>query len=170
MNDVSKFIVDTNTFITPYKSYYAPDLHPEVWEGFKNAIIDCKIIILDLVKVELLDGNDWLSEWINQFDVSLILSRNDLRIINKYTEVLEYLSNSGYYTENALIEWSDETKADAWLIAAAAVNNYELITLEKPNNNLSNINKTKRAKIPDVCYHFGVKWGDIYYLRRQLGI
>ena len=61
------------------------------------------------------------------------LDRRQPEIIAKYTEVLTHLQTNPCYQEAALREWSKATVADPWLIAAAAVKGYTIITLETPN-------------------------------------
>lgn len=60
--------------------------------------------------------------------------------------------------------------ADPWLIAAAAVNDYTIITAEVPSSGLSPKTQNKSAKIPDVARAFGVKSNNLYYMMRTLGI
>ena len=59
--------------------------------------------------------------------------------------------------------------ADPWLIAAAAVNHYTIVTFEKPNDGLNARNPSKNAKIPDVASEFGVETVDLYSMMRELG-
>ena len=60
--------------------------------------------------------------------------------------------------------------ADPWLIAAAAVNGYKLITFEQASGSLNTKNKSGRVKIPDIAEHFDVEVHNLYYMMRQLGI
>lgn len=56
------------------------------------------------------------------------------------------------------------------MIAAAAVNNYTIITFEVSSGGLSVKTPNKNAKIPDVAKAFGVKTQNLFYMMRALGI
>lgn len=34
-----KYLLDTNVFLTPYESYYAPDIVPSFWEALEDVFI-----------------------------------------------------------------------------------------------------------------------------------
>lgn len=83
---------------------------------------------------------------------------------------MQYVQTCGLYKEQALASWAPEDVADPWLIAAAAVYDYTIITVEAPSGGLSLKTQNKNAKIPDVANAFGVKTNDLYYMMRQLEI
>ena len=128
VNAKEKFLIDSNSFITPYRFYYAFDLIPSYWEELARHTEAGRIILLDMVKKEIEQGKD------------------------------------------ALNAWSQATVADPWLIAAAAVNGYTIISDEASAGTLSIKNQSKNAKIPDVAKNFGVKSKPLFYMMRQLGI
>lgn len=167
-NTSIKYLVDTNSLITPFKTYYPFDFARKFWEQLKKSIIDGDIIILDVVKEELNKGDDELSEWINQIDTSLILNHIHPSIIANYAEILQHIQLSEYYKEKALLDWSKGDVADPWLIATARTKGYKLVTFETKNANLNSINKCSRAKIPDVCEVFGVECDNLYNMMRIL--
>lgn len=167
-NDI--FLVDANSFITPYRQYYAFDLIPSYWEQLSKHIKSGRIVLLDMVKSELDKGDDDLANWIKNTDNIVICNHRTIEIILKYQEVLQYVQTCGLYKETALNSWAPEHIADPWLIATASVNNYTIITAEVPSGGLSKKNPNKNAKIPDVANAFGVKTGDLFYMMRNLGI
>lgn len=57
----------------------------------KNHINAGNIILLDMVKAELIKGDDDLSLWIKEFDRNLILSHSKKPILNIYAQVLNYV-------------------------------------------------------------------------------
>jgi len=163
-----KFLVDTNSLITPYRLYYAFDLVPSYWDRLSENI--GKIVLLDMVKSEIDKGNDDLTVWVNSlkgFEICYHLSQE---IVDKWQEVIQYVQTCGLYNENALHSWAQINVADPWLIAAAAVYGYTIITLEGSAGRLSPMNKSGKVKIPDVARAFGVKTNNIFYMMRQLGI
>ncbi len=166
----ARYLIDTNTLITPYKIYYPFDLAPNFWVKLKREINNGKLLILDLVKEELAKGDDELSDWIKDIDNTLIISRKSPEIMKKYSEILVYIQTCGYYKVDAVTNWSRQEIADAWIIAAASVHNLTLITQEKPNGGLNTSNKARDAKIPDICKQFNVKCEDLFYMMRQLSL
>lgn len=71
------------------------------------------------------------------------------------------------YNSKALAEWSDNNRADAWLVAAAMAFKYTLVTFERPNNSLGT-NKTSHPKIPDIAAIFDINCIDLYTMMREL--
>ena len=167
---VEKFLIDANSFMTPYRQYYAFDLIPAYWVELSKRTDSGRLILLDMVKAEIEKGKDELAAWIDRETGFVICNHVSAEIIAKYQEILQYVQNCGLYKEQALRIWSDNEVADPWLIAAAAVNDYTIITAEAPSGGLSIKTPNKEAKIPDVAKAFGVKTGSLYYMMRQLSI
>lgn len=162
------FLIDTNALITPHLTYYPFDFAPSFWSQMEENIKNGNIVILYMVKAEITQGNDALSDWMNNLDIGTLVDRRQSGIITKYSEVLTFLQNDPRYHEAALHEWSKGSVADPWLIATAADKGYTVITFEKPVGGLSSRNPSKRPKIPDVAAAFDVQTKDLFYLMRQL--
>ena len=162
-----KFLIDSNSIITPYNSYYSFDISIKFWEQLKAKINDGSIIILDLVKDEILKGEDDLSNWFNNLGISTCISHKEPNIISKYAEILQFIQQNSCYKESALKEWAQEHIADAWLIATASVYNYTLITFERKQfetahsnyhtNNNDNIKNLKKETINKTRTTFNQK-------------
>lgn len=167
-NNCTRYLIDTNTLITPYKLYYPFDLAINFWRQMKEEINNGNLLILDLVKKELIKGDDELSEWIKDINSSLIVSRKNPDILKKYGEILGYIQTCGYYKDDAVKNWADKDIADAWIIATASVYDFTVITQEVSNGNLNTKNKARNAKIPDICKEFDVKCENLFYMMRQL--
>lgn len=165
---MAKFLIDANVFVTPYRQYYPFDLAPSFWEKLEELIKDGTVVVLDMVKAEVLQGTDDLSNWMGSLEIGDYLDRRQPEIIAKYTEVLTHLQTNPCYHEAALHEWAKATVADPWLIAAAAVKGYTIITLEKTNTSLSPNAPSKKPKIPDVASALGVDVHDLFFLMRKL--
>ena len=123
-----------------------------------------------MVKAEIDKGNDDLANWINRQAGFVICNHISPEIISKYQEILQYIQTCGLYKEQALQTWANSDVADPWLIAAAAVNDYTIITTEVLSGGLSIKNPNRNAKIPDVAKAFGVSTKNLYYMMRQLRI
>lgn len=165
-----KFLIDSNSFITPARLYYAFDLVPSYWKALSEHSDTGRLILLDMVKEEINKGKDDLSAWINQETGFAICKHVEPAIIGKYQEVMNYLQSCRFYSEKAIWNWSQDGIADPWLIAAAAVNGYTIITAEVPSGALSVKTPSKNAKIPDVAREFGVKTKNLFYMMREMGI
>lgn len=163
-----KFLIDANAVITPYLSYYPFDFALKFWEQLETNIKNGAIAVLDLVKVEIENGNDDLSEWIKGISIGSFIDRRDGEILANYAEVLNYVQTSDYYNDKALSKWSKANVADAWLIAVANMQGYTIITFEKPAGSLHPKNPSGNPKIPDVCAEFNVANEDLFYMMRKL--
>ena len=124
MMEKGLFLIDANSLITPYLTYYPFDLVKTFW---------------------------------NQMEVHI-----------KNGEVLRHIQDNPAYKPAALTEWSREEVADPWLIAAAAVGNYTIVSFENENKGLNTRNPSKNAKIPDVAKVFKVEVKSLYYMMRVL--
>lgn len=164
-----KFLVDTNSFITPYKSFYPFDFAPTFWGQLGSKLEKERLCVLDIVKDEIKNGNDELSKWFQKIKRINVCNMKDGKIICKYAEVISYIQMSGIYNDKALREWSRIGVADPWLIAAATAYNYTIVTFEQPAGGLNIKNPSGKPKIPDVANQFGVKCENLYYMMRELG-
>lgn len=162
------FLIDANSLITPFQSYYPFDWAPNFWQSMENAILSGHVKLLDVVRDEILRGDDELKTWVQHFDDTAIMSRQNHDIINMYSDVLGHIQTCGFYKSNALTEWSYDNVADGWLIAAAGNGGYTVVTFETPNNNLNSRYPSKTAKIPNVCDHFSIRYVTLFDMMRAL--
>lgn len=140
------FLIDTNSFIAPYLNYYPFDFAPGFWEQMKQFIKNGRIVLLDMVKAEVLQGKDDLREWMNELEIGKLIDHRESAILAQYAAVLQYIQENPCYQAAALTEWARGTVADAWLIATASVYNYTIITFEGSNSGLNPKNQQKRQK------------------------
>jgi len=166
---LTKFIIDANVLIAPYNNYYSFDLLPTFWDQMKKHIECGNIIILDLVKDEIeKHTDDDLSKWLKTIKIKTYIKFRNPNTIPCYSEIIKHVDECGYYiTDKVLLDW-DHPSADPWLIATASAYKYKIVTFEQTAGKLSNKSKSKRAKIPDVCDHFGVEYCNLYEMMRSL--
>ena len=164
------FLIDANSLITPHLTFYPFDFAPGFWKHLERSIKDGRIAILDMVKVEILRGNDGLKEWMENLEIGEYIDHREQSVFQKYSDILRYVQSNPCYQHAALMEWSRESVADPWLIATAAAYNYTVITFEEPNKGLNPRTPSKNAKIPDVANEFGVKTEKLFYMIRELGL
>ena len=170
MENQEIFLLYANSFITPYKQYYAFDLIVPYWDEIIKYNNKGRIVVLDMVKNEIMSGKDELSKWLKNIDSLNTIPHKEINTVLKYQEVIQYVKNSKLYKESAFLEWSREEVADPWIISSAAINNYTIVTLEVSSGSLSDKNPNKRAKIPDVAKAFGVDTINLFEMMRRLGI
>ena len=165
------FLVDANSLITPYKAFYPFDFAPGFWKQMKSHIQNGGIAILDKVEKEICfakQNKDTLQEWFETLNIANYIDHREAAIVSLYASVLQHLQSNPCYKPEALAEWSRDSVADAWLIAAAAVHGCTLITFETFNKGLNSNSPSKRAKIPNIASDFNVKTGNLYDLMKTL--
>lgn len=168
VNMEEKFLLDANTFITPFKNYYSFDIASGFWSQLKLKLKLDSVYVLDLVKDEVMKGDDELSDWFGAILEKNIIDRRNISIIEKYREVLIFLQDSPLYSDKALRNWSDANIADPWLIAAASVLKYTLVSFETSAGAISS--PSGRPKIPDIARKFDVKCVNLFYFMRKMNI
>lgn len=163
------FLIDANSLITPHLTYYPFDFAERFWNQLEMYIQNGDIAILDLIKEELLQGDDNLKEWMAALTIGNYIDRREPDILTCYASVLSHVQTNQCYKIDALTEWAKGNVADPWLIAAAKAKGYTIITFETSNQGLNARNPSKNAKIPDVANVFGVKTKNLFYMMRELG-
>lgn len=165
-----KFLLDADTFITPFKNYYPFDFAPGFWTQLKPKLKLDSVYILDVARNEIIKGEDELSEWLKAIpDINIVDRRNEL-IVKKYGEVLKFLQESPLYSERALRTWADVNVANPWLIAAAGVLDCTLVTFETSAGVISANSPSGKPKIPDIARKFDVKCKNLFHFMREMNI
>lgn len=165
-----KFLLDANTFITPFQSYYPFDLAPGFWQQLESKMRLDSVFVLDVAKNEIMAGGDELSGWFGSISGVNIIDRRNVSIITKYGEILRFLQGSPIYSEKALRNWSGANVADPWLIAAASAFGYTLITFETSAGVISVNSPSGKPKIPDIAREFHVKCENLFYFMKKVNI
>ena len=163
------FLIDANSLITPHLTFYPFDFAKSFWVQLEQSILNGDVAILDLVKTEVLQGEDHLTDWMDSISIGNYIDRRDPTILRYYSTVLESINSNNCYKPSALAEWAKANVADPWLISSAKAKGYTIITFEEHNKGLNSRNPSKEAKIPDVASSFGVKTENLYYMMRTLG-
>jgi hypothetical protein len=162
------FIIDSDSLIRPYRSFYTFSFAPNFWLFIENELLSNRIILLDMVYDEINVGNDELSNWLRNIPALEPIDHKDSDIIKNYGDILNFIQNCGYYRIEALNGWSNAKTADPWLIATAMANQYTIISFESSQGILNKVNPSRSAKIPDICKQFNVPCRDLYYMMDKL--
>jgi hypothetical protein len=138
------FLVDSNTFIEPYKMYYPFDLAPTFWDFVKLNIENGNIAVLSKVFDEVDKGGDSLSDWLQKLVFTKIDHRTqDVREV--YKQIMSHIQNSKsqtgteLYNDKALQEWADNNRADAWLVATGKAKGYTIILSRSKTTHLARL-------------------------------
>ena len=164
----SFFLIDANSLITPYHNYYSFDFARGFWTQMEHHIREGNVALLDVVKDEILRGNDDLTEWFKKLEIGRLIDHRELPILHSYGLVLQYIQNNPFYRDSALAEWSKNTVADPWLIATGQVYKCSVVTFETANSNPDINYPWKMAKIPQVASEFGVTTVNLFSMMRAL--
>ena len=165
-----KFLLDSNIFMTPSRSYYSFDFAQGFWRQMRTAIHSGNVFILDVIYKEITKGNDKLAEWLkNTIDNnnSCKIRVQDEEIIKEYSKIQNYISTCNLYQQQAISEWAKREIADPWLIATAIAKNCTIITFEIHGNPQSQ-QKAKKIKILDIADYFRVSYHDLFYFMRKM--
>ena len=162
-----KYLIDANSLIRPARAYYPFDFAPSFWQQLRPKISLDKIAVLDKVRDEILKGTDELSAWISDLPNECILSTQDMQTLQKYRNVLSFIHQSDKYSEAALRRWSQLNIADPWLIAAAKVYGYTLLSFEQSAGTIPEGSRSKNPKLPDVARHFQVPYTSLFDMMRN---
>lgn len=171
---MKQYLIDSNSLISPYRTFYQFDLIPAFWDWFKQTY-DKSIYLVDKVRDELCHATgvnkDQLQLWIEGNCLSkgkIITPNTDSNVLSEYKKILKYIKDADIYTQRSFDEWSLIEKADPWLIAIAKVYGYTIVTMEERDRNLNPKFPTrKEPRIPDVCAALGVDCINLYELMKE---
>lgn len=156
------FILDTSSFIEPYRRFYAFDIAPAFWAALLDCAREGMLTSLDVVHAEI-TGGDGLGQWAASHAANLFRSSDDSRVTQAYTEVMSWVSHSGQYLSAAKAKFA--SGADGWIVAFAMALGHTVVTQEVS----SPLSRT-RVKIPDACAAMNVPCVDTFQMLRLLGV
>lgn len=163
-----KYILDTNSFITPHRGGYNPlDVAVSFWNKIQELSDTSIIRSIDKVKAELFVNDDELKQWVNNTLPKDFFERFESEAtMAKLREVSTWAQAHGTYNTTAKTKFLNTDKADIYLVAysAAYPEDYTIVSFEKPNpRNVGEI------KLPDACNAFGARCIMMADMFRELG-
>ena len=123
-----RYLIDTSSILTPYKTYYNPSIAPKFWEIFSDFIINSrKIFTIEKVIKEInkYHENDSICKWVNEnFNRNnlVIYEQKEPKIIQYYSILMEWAEREtqrGRFKSVARDEFAKDNNADPWIIATA---------------------------------------------------
>ena len=153
-----QFWLDANSLIQAKNGPFKFERIKSFWVWLDGKIREGYVVMPKQIYKEIVEqvqSKDQLAQWVkNRREKGLCIKPNR-DVQNLVQQVADYV-NSRHDWANS---WEFLDGADAWLIAHALYTNGTVVTHEssiKPN--------AKKARIPNVCKHFGVKCVDLYQL------
>ena len=152
-----KYLLDTNVLIEAKNGFYAFDLCPGFWEWIRS-YQDMRSI--QMVKDEILEGNDVLSKWVDDKLSDDYFLLEDEAIQKQYGNVANYVYSLPEFDipkKDVFLE-----KADGWLIAAAIHYRATIVTHENYDPNCK-----KKILLPVIAKHFNISCVKIFNVLRD---
>ncbi|MBR4140798.1 MAG: DUF4411 family protein [Campylobacter sp.] len=148
------YLIDTNILIEAKNRYYPFEIVPGFWKFIKTSIQNGTIFMTKMVYDELRQGDDDLSRWVQQEILRDNLFDDGEQNIQQQYALMANDINERIISKNFKQNYIDEflAKADLWLIAAAKINNFTVVTNEDFIRDL----QPYKVKIPNICAYYEV--------------
>jgi hypothetical protein len=164
MSDRPVYLLDADTLIRAKREHYAPDFCPGFWDGLLLAFRQGRLISIQVIREELLRGNDALANWVrDEVPADFFISVENEAVEAHYRRILAWAEQNSQFTRAAKQKFA--RSADPWLVAVAAANGYVVVTYE-----VSKPEAKAFIQLPDVAREFNVKCIPPYVMLRELGI
>jgi hypothetical protein len=170
------YLLDTNIFIEPYRTFYSFDYGTAFWDFLKYQAKNGQIFSIDKVYTELSRIEDQLFNWIeeNLKPLGFFHSTEDRNVLKNYKKIIQWAEGKrGTFIDEAIKEFKEEDNADPWLVAYAlhykdmkSVFKKEIVIVTQEKLDL---NRKNKIPIPIVCKEFSVEYCDLYTMLRELG-
>lgn len=148
-----KYIIDSNCFITPSRTFCPTDVGVSFWNKIKSLAEEGRICSIDKVKDELYTNSDELQKWMSSnITDNFFIKFDGEEQAQKLSKILRCASSTTY-NDKAKHKFMKMDKADIYLAAFASVNpqEWKVVSMER-----SAPNSQAEIKLPDVCSRFGV--------------
>ncbi len=163
-----RYLIDSNCFIAAKNSYYRFSIAPSFWKQLEKHIENGSIVIHDTVFKEIKKGQDDLATWIQKIHIPTVLKPSNF--LSEYAKVIRYIADCGFYNDQGLKAWSDQSIADPQLIATALKEkDLIIVTAEQPTGN-KNTRRKSNPKIPDVAKDLNVITINLFEMMSELNI
>jgi len=163
MQSKNIYVLDTNVFIEAARRYYAFDIAQPFWNGLLNFAQGRRIISIDKVYNEIMEGKDELTNWAKNKFHNYFDKTNTTEVLNKYAAIIQWADSQFQYTQSAKDEFYKENNADTWVIAYAYTKQYTIVTHEVYNQNIR-----IKIPIPNVCKSFNISYTNTFEMLRNL--
>ncbi len=154
---MTKYLLDTNVFITAKNLHYGFDFCPGFWDWMMYANEKGSVFSVDRVREEINAAEDDLKEWIEKCEQSFFVA-SDGNIFPAMNQIIEWVRSKKY--DPTAVEIFLRS-ADLYLMAQAMAGSYTVVTHEIPSLSL------KKIKIPNICVGLRIKFVTPYEMLRR---
>ena len=148
------FALDANVFIEAHRRYYGLDLCPGFWECLRHYGERQRLLSIDRVRGELLQGRDALQKWVKDTPGALFVSSAEPAVGDAFEEMMAWVEGNTQFRREAKAEFA--AAADGWLAAYAKVHGAVLVTHEQYSPDVK-----RRVPLGNICQQFGVPMRDL---------
>jgi len=140
------YLIDSNVFISAYRSHYGFDFHPGFWDWLIRANRAGRVFSIERVYQELSHQKDQLHMWASEHKDGFFLKPPPN--FKYYLETVTGSIEGHNYKPNAIMEFV--SSADFHLIGYALFHQFKVVTHE--------VHRSRRGKIkiPPVCENLNV--------------
>lgn len=129
-------LVDANVLIEAKNRYYSFSICPGFWDALVWHAGSGSVCSVDVVKRELLGGNDDLAGWVKTVaPAAAFCSTNDADVVTWYRRITNWVLAEPRFTPAAKDEFANS--ADPWIVAYAGAHGMTLVTQETPEPHVS---------------------------------
>lgn len=156
------YLLDTNVFVEAGNRYYRHSFCQGFWTWIEAGHQAGQLFSIDKVRRELVDfdKNDPVRQWAEKAPASFFLpDLSDSRVMAHYGNVIARNLGVRQYVVRAQEVFSDQKRADAFLIAAALQHGSSVVTHEKGSPDAKN-----RIPLPDAAKLMGISSLTVYEL------
>ena len=154
------FCLDSDSFIRSKQQHYAFDICPGYWEAVLRGHENNRVVSIQPVYEELTRGSDALGNWAKgTVPGTFFLPVDAAPVVNAYKTIMKWAEENEQYNRGTVAKFAG--CADPWIIAAAMVNEFVVVTYET-------LGSKSKVKIPDAAKAFGVSCIPPYVMLRQL--
>lgn len=159
------FLLDSNMFIAPHRTYYGFDLCPGFWNFLIQEFDNGSIVSIQKVYDELHVGEDVLADWAkNSLGKKHFIDQSkDASVVAKYQDISNWVLSSTQFKDYAKRSFLGPEEADPWICAYAAVHDVIVVTGEIKEPDVK-----KRVPLPNVLEAFNVEYVDLFSCLREL--
>lgn len=158
---MDRYLLDSNYWINA-ENYYPIDIFPSFWERMKTLIESGEVVVHQTVLEEIDRKERAASDWLHAVagDVIMPITEDTLA---KYVDVCRWAEDQAQnYKKEAIDEFEQNDRADAWICAEASASELLIVTNEKK------LNSPNKVKIPNVCEAFGIEYmANLDFMRKQ---
>jgi len=143
------YLIDTDIFIAAKNLHYGMDFCPAFWDWLIQANAAGKLMSIEAVRDDLVDGEDELAVWAKARDEQFFATpvETDLPALGRVTQWI-----NDHQTYTPAVKQTFLGCSDYFVVSQALAGGHVVITHEKPENSV------KRTKIPNVCVALKVKY------------